>query len=142
MSDPNPEDVGGVAIIGQLLQTAATGEAPVAPANIKGGRLPERIALPNLLLTTVSVLDRLTLSQGAKRFVRERVQVTVRAASYAERKSIMRWVKSTCHGQRGDFGQLTQASVLSAGGGPDFNDETASIYMGSHDFSVSFNEPA
>lgn len=141
MSDFAPEDVGGVAIIGQLLAAYGALVALVPADTIKAGRLPENCPLPNLLVTTVSVVDRVMLS-GFSAFVRERVQVTVRASNYADRKLILGLAKRACAGQRGDFGQLTRASVISAGAGPDFNDESTSIYMGSRDFIVSYNEPA
>lgn len=130
----------GVSVIGALLNGYTPLTDIVPAARIKAGDLPQGVSLPALAVTSVSGSDTNMLSTGAKRRVRERVQVTVLAPNYRTKASVMRLVKLACADKRGDIADVFEASVLTDGAGPDFMSDDATIWMSTQDFSVSFNE--
>lgn len=131
----------GVEIVGALLNASTDLLALVPTARIKAGALPQGVALPAIAVTSVGAIDRNILSQGSARRVSERVQVTVLAANYRDKETILRLVRSACADKRGDLASTTAADVLTDGAGPDFQSDDSTIWMKTQDFSVSFNEP-
>ena len=130
----------GVRIIGALLAAHAPLTNVVPVARIKGGALPGSIVLPAIVLTTISAVDLHMVTQGSSRRVTERVQVTIAAPDYETQKAVIVLIRKACSYQRGDIAGATAVSVLTDTLGPDFMDESASIYLQSQDFKVSFNE--
>ena len=133
----------GSRILGDLLRAQSVLPAGLEAKNIKMGRLPVNAPLPNLLIRRVSWNKAPTLAKEPYRRVTERMQVTAKAADYQSKSDLLDFVVDTCIDQViASASGVTNIAILSAGGGPDFDDESASIFMGSHDFYVSFNQPA
>ncbi|ABD25102.1 hypothetical protein Saro_0655 [Novosphingobium aromaticivorans DSM 12444] len=130
----------GVATMVQLLHESAAVTGLVPAGSIGAGVLPLGTPLPYLSLSLVSSSDMNMPAPGAKRRVLDRVQVTIAAATYDELREISKAVKSAGADQVPDVDGISQVTVHSLGAGPDFMDETASIYLGSRDFRVWYNE--
>ena len=131
----------GADIVTALLR-ADTAIATVASADrIKLGRLPDGVALPAILIRTISVVDRQPLKRAG--FVKrtDRVSVTVRAASYRDQVAAIGIVRRCCSGKTGALGGGTGVSILTAGTGPDVAGPADSFEQ-AQDFRVSFDEPA
>lgn len=128
----------GASIVGELLRASAALGVVVPAAQIKGGRLPEDITLPALLVRTVSVIDRQPLKRGATNRRTDRVAVTVRAASWREQLAIIELVRTICAGRTGDVGGGKRVSILTAGTGPDL-DGPGNSFEQTQDFRVSFD---
>lgn len=128
-------------IIGARLLASAAITNLVPAAQIKAGRLPENAPLPSLLVRSVTTIERLQLKRGPRVFVRERVSVTVRAASHRERKAIGRLLATACVGFEAASGNETNISVITAGAGPEVDGPGNSFERG-HDFRVSYETPA
>jgi len=125
----------GVSIIGALL-----GADPSITATIKAGQLPDGVALPALLVRSVSMVERVTLTRGNYVRVKERVSVTVRAASYREQRSLLKLARDACAGEFGTIAGFENASVINAGTGPDVIGP-GNTFEQTQDFMTSFNEP-
>jgi hypothetical protein len=132
----------GVRIMGELIRGSAPIVEIVPLAMIKAWKLPSGATVPSVLLTRVSRAKKQFLTAQAVWLVTERVQATVRAANGEQREQILGLIERAGSDKIGTIAGFANVAVLSAGGGPDFNDDAASIFMGSHDFLVSFNEPA
>lgn len=131
----------GVEILGELL-TQYEPLIEVLPAdNMKGGVLPDGIALPALVLKSVSLTDRQPLKWGPLVRSTERVAVAVRAASYEQQKALIRLIRSCCSGRTGNIGGGLNVSIRPAGTGPDMNGP-ANSFEQTQDFRVSYDAPA
>lgn len=131
----------GVLIVGALMQDDVPLAAQVPVDRMKAGKLPDGVALPALLIRSVSLVERQTLKrQGVVRTV-ERVSVAVRAANYRQQGAIIRLVRAACSGATGDIAGFSRVSVLSAGTGPDVLGPGESFEQ-TQDFRVSFDAPA
>lgn len=130
----------GVSVVGELLNADIDLLAVVPAAKIKAGSLPENTAPPAIAVTQISGVDRNIISPSEVRRVSERVQVTVVATTYREKRTVMQLVRRACADKRGDFAGVTAAVVLTAGTGPDFISDDSSLWMQTQDFGVSFNE--
>jgi hypothetical protein len=128
----------GVMIVGELMARPATLIAVVPLVSQFGGGVPQGAPLPNLLATRVSSTDPVKKLAGKIDRLRERVQVTVRAASYEDQVAILKLVVTNLNGFTGTILGMAGVSVTYAGSGPDFRDDAASLWMGSEDFFVSF----
>lgn len=133
----------GGEILGALLRdnTALTEEVKVSA--IRGGRLADDEALPVLLVRSLSIVDRQALALEAMVRTTERISVTVRAASYRERKTIMALLRSA--GRAGmviaAMDEARNISILTAGAGPELNGPGNSFER-NQDFYVSYDAPA
>jgi hypothetical protein len=131
----------GGEILGKLLRDDVGLTQKVAAAAIKGGRLADAEALPVLLVRSLSIVDRQSLALEVR--TTERVSVTVRAASYRDRKAIMDLLRSV--GRAGiaitAMGDARNISVLTAGAGPELNGPGDSFER-NQDFTVSYDAPA
>lgn len=132
----------GVRIVGALLTDFAPLAALVPATQIKAWKLAQGAPLPSLLVTRVSRTKMQLLAAQSAWMVTERVQVTARTGSGSQREAILGLVEHACTDKIGTIADFTDVAVLFSGGGPDFMDDAASIFMGSVDFRVSFNEPA
>lgn len=135
-----PEIVTSSDIIGALLLDHAPLIALVPADRIKGGRLGN-VALPALLVTIVSGVDRQPLKRGKIVRRTDRVSVTVRTASHRQRKLLISLIRHACAGQLGSIAGALRVSVLTAGLGPEM-DGPGDSFEQAQDFKVSFDEPA
>jgi hypothetical protein len=131
----------GVEIIGGLLRAYEPLTALVATASIKAGKLPDKVALPAILLRSVSVTDRQRLARAPLRRSTERVSVAVRAEDYRDQKEVIRLVRQCCADRTGDFAGCFRVSILTAGTGPDVGGP-ANSFEQTQDFRVSFDAAA
>lgn len=131
----------GTTIIGALLLSDAALLAVVSAVSIKEDRLPDGVALPALLVREVSSVEAQMLERGASVPTTDRVSVTVRARSAAERKAIIKLVVSACAGKIGTLSGLASVAILTAGRGPAVVGP-ADSYEQTQDFRVSFDAPA
>lgn len=128
----------GVDIIGSLLRDDTDILALVPVERIKAGALPDSIALPSLLIRTVSSVDRQQLKRGDTTRVTERTSVAVRAESYRDQRAVIALVKRCCAALSGDIGRASSVSILNAGVGPDVSGP-ANSFEQTIDFRVSFD---
>lgn len=131
----------GADIIGALLRADTDLLEIVPAARIKEDRLPDEIALPALLVRTVSAVERQPLKRGSVVRITERIAVTVRAASVKERKRVIGLVLTCCRGRTGNIGGGTNVACLTAGLGPTVSGVGYS-YEQTQDFRVSHDAPA
>lgn len=112
------------------------------PDRLHVGVVPQNAPLPAVAIGQISGNPRNTLSSHeASVRRRERIQVTVLAKSYVEQRALIQTVRRACQYQRGTLAGMSQASVLPDLEGPDLRLDDPGIYMQTHDFTVSFNEP-
>lgn len=130
----------GNAIVGELLTTDAPLLAVVPADRMKAVRLPDKIALPALLVRTISVRERQPLRKGAKVRKVARVSVTVRASNYAQQIAVLELVRTRLRGRTGDVAGVTSVAILVAGTGPDLVGPGDSFEQ-AEDFRVSFDAP-
>jgi len=126
----------GVAIIRKLLYAEMS-------IPIISGVLPINTVLPAVGITQISGKLRDTLAgDEAKRLETERVQVTVVTKTYAEQKSYLRTIRTTCKAVEKLIVLSTEAimckSILEEFVGPDFYDSETGTYMQSVDFMVKY----
>lgn len=133
-------DVGfdGSDIIGALLLADADLLAVVPAARIRAGALPENVDLPALLVTCTSAVERTSLVRGAWTRTVDRISVTVRAATHAERKTVLGLVTACCAGKTGNIGGGTRVAIRSAGRGPDLRGP-GNTFDRTADFRVSYD---
>ena len=132
----------GVLIVGALMGADVPLIAEVPATQIKAWKLPQGAPVRSIVVTRISRTERVLLDGSSLRSVTERVQATVRAESGTARELILRLTRAACAGKLGTIAGFANVAVTNAGTGPDFMDDAASIFMGSIDFRVSFNEPA
>lgn len=128
----------GNAIVGALLTTDTPLNAVVPSDRIKAAKLPDNIALPALIVRTISVAERQPLRKGAKTRTVARVSVTVRASSYAQQIAVLKLVRTRLRGWTGSIAGATDVSILTAGAGPDVLGPGDSFEQ-AQDFRVSFD---
>ncbi len=68
--------------------------------------------------------------------------MTIVAANLPRAAALAKAVKHACHQKYPTVAGISDVVVLSIGRGPDFGDDPAKISQKSHDFGVSYNEPA
>lgn len=128
----------GCAIVGAVLTVDAVVTALVPAARTKAAKLPDGIALPALLVRTVSVVERQPLKKSALVRTTERVSVTVRAANYRDQVAAMKAVGNALRGRTGTIGGYANVAILTAGVGPDVLGPGDSFEQ-TRDFRVSFD---
>lgn len=131
----------GAEIIGVLLLNHLPLLAAVPLERIKADALPDGVALPALLVTDISLVERLTLRRGEQVRVTERIRVTVRAKTGDERRAVMKLVRSCCAHFTGNMQGATGIAVLADGRGPGLTGVGGSFEQ-AQDFRVTFSEPA
>jgi hypothetical protein len=130
----------GADIIGAMLRADAALLAIVAETRIKEDLLPDDIALPAIVVRSISQVDRRTLAREAKVQVTERVEVTVRAKSVRERKAVLKLVRRICAHRIGTMDEAENYAVLTDGLGPSLLGPGNSFER-AQDFRVSFTTP-
>lgn len=129
----------GLDIIGGLLRADAVVRA-LFPSDdqIKGGRLPDGVPLPALLVKETSKVERQSLKRAETTRTIDRVSVTVRAASHRDQRLAMRLVCDCCAGRTGAIGGALNVSILTAGTGPEL-DGPGDTFERTQDFRVSYD---
>lgn len=130
----------GVAIIRALLAGDPAMRELVPGARIAAGVLPHGTALPAIAITRVSGTDRNIPAPGARRHVRERVQVTMLAASYPQLQAMGAAVRAACADRMPAHPGVGAVTVHTDAAGPDMVDEEASIHMTTQDYLVTYSE--
>ncbi len=130
----------GVATLVQLASASAAVTALVPAERIMGGVLPQGCALPAIGVTSISRTDRHTLPKGGQVHCRERVQVTVLAASYESQKAVLRALVGACDGQFPAVAGIANVTVHTDSAGPDFMSADSSIHAGSQDFVITYSQ--
>lgn len=130
--------ISGLDIIGALLREDEGVISLIPAERIKGGRLPDGVGLPALLVKETSTVERQALKRGATTRTVDRVSVTVRAASYREQRLAMKLVRKCCAGRTGDLAGALRVSILTAGTGPEL-DGPANSFERTQDFRVSYD---
>lgn len=130
----------GADIVGALLRAHQPLTDVVPADSIKGGRLPISVPLPALLVKTISGNERQRLKRGKSVRRTDRIQVTVRAASWDEQLTIIDLVVDACADRIGSMDGAANYAVLTAGRGPDLEGPGDS-YEQAQDFRASFDKP-
>ena len=131
----------GVKAIVSLLTGNGALTAVVPAVRIMAGVLPQGTALPHCSIMRVSATDLNIPTPATKRQVRELVQVTVLASTYPEQQQVLALVKKAAADQLyPTVSGMSGVTVHTAGTGPDFMDDAASIYIGTQDFTVIYSE--
>lgn len=127
----------GVSIARYVLANAAAVTAQVPAARIYAGNIAQNAALPAIGIMHISGTERDTVALSeSSRYRTDRVQVTVHAATYAAKVSILDLVRTALSPKTGAVNGIDVDSILQAGEGPDFDDEAARIFERSRDFMV------
>jgi hypothetical protein len=131
----------GVAAMVAVLTANAALTAVVPEDRITAGVDLQGTALPKISVSRISATDLNIPSPGATRLVRELVQVTVLAADYVSQHRVLALVKAAAADRIGPaVSGITGVTIHTASAGPDFVDERTSIYIGTQDFAVIYNE--
>lgn len=130
----------GVSIIRALLVGDAANVALVPKVRIAAGVLPKGTKLPAQSIETVTMNDRNIPAPGGWRHVSELVRVTGLASTYPQLDAVMKAQKKACADRLPTIAGLRNITVHTAGAGPDFMDEEASIYMRSQTYRVTYSE--
>lgn len=128
-----------VTAINHLLSQDAALIAVVPAARIKSGPLPQDTTLPAISVSHVSTTRRQNVPGTGTAFCSAVVQVTVIAGTYPTLRSTLDLVVAALPRSRGTANGVDVDAVIPLSAGPDFTDE-AGLFMGSHDFSVTYNE--
>lgn len=128
----------GVDIIGALLLADTNVVAAVPIDRIKAARLPDGVALPALVVTFTSGVERQTLKREAVTRTTDRISVTVRAANERDRATVIGLVVKACAGLTGSIGGGNGVSILTAGRGP-YLSGPGDTYEQTQDFRVSYD---
>lgn len=131
----------GVVAVLQLLRSNADLLAIVPAARIAAGDLPVGTALPAISVKQVSSVDTNIPSPEAKRFVTDRVQITVMAEDYPQKTIVIAAAKRAAADQfYVDVPDISDVTVVTAGAGPDLFSEQTGIHFGMQDFMVRYNQ--
>lgn len=130
----------GVAVIQYLLAHAAAVTTVVPADRIVGGDVPLGMAYPAIGVKSVGAVGRNTTAMtSARRLMTERVQVTVVAKTYKQKKTIHALIAAACPNTRGTVNGVDCDSVIPDSEGPDLDDSETGIYQQSQDFFVKYN---
>jgi hypothetical protein len=108
---------------------------------LKEDRLPDGVALPIILLRTISSVDRQPLKQGGLRRSTDRIAVLVRARSVKERKALIKLIRSVAPGEDQAIADCFAVSTRLAGLGPSLLGPGDS-YEQTQDLRVTYDAPA
>lgn len=132
----------GVAIMRALLAANANVTALVPAARIFAGIAPQGTALPTLSVAEVGHRELDTLARkGPCVTLRERVQVTIVAATYPTQKALLKATRLGPGIHRGTVAGFTVLAVQPDTVGPDLNNlDDDGLYEQSRDFMVTYVE--
>lgn len=127
----------GVYAVRHLLANNAALIARVPVARIFYGVADVGENLPAIILTQVSGVEHLAIAMSSPGPMRERVQVTVFAASYLAKKEILALVRVALPVSRSTVDGIKVDSILPDGEGPDIDDPSLTLFTQSQDFLVT-----
>lgn len=131
----------GVAAMVAVLRGFGPLTAVVMDEDIAAGVAAQGARLPHLSVSRVAANDLNLPTPGPRRQVRELVQVTAMAADYPTLHRVLALVKRAAADRLYPaIDGISGVTIHTAGAGPDFTDDQASIYLGSQDFAVIYNE--
>lgn len=136
----DPTTITGVSILGTVFLATPDIVTIVPEPQMKGGRLPQNVQLPALLLRTVTSIERQRLKRGTVKRMIDRVAVTVRATSYRQQQQLIAMVQAKGGGLTGDIGGAERVAIRTAGTGPDL-DGPGDSFEQSTDFRISYEIP-
>jgi cellulose synthase/poly-beta-1,6-N-acetylglucosamine synthase-like glycosyltransferase len=110
-------------------------------SRIIAGPAPVGTILPFIMLESISKVDRNIPAPGDRRFVTERVQVTVVAENYPKQKQVLRAVRKAAADRINPaITGISAVTIHTDSAGPDFHDDDYAGWRGSQDFRVRFLE--
>lgn len=128
-----------VAAIYYLLANNDALTAIVAEDSITAGVIPLGTSLPCIGIQEISVIEHNTVSLVQnKKFATARIQVTVLAATYPQKNTILELARKALPNSRGTINGVDVDSILPDIDGPDFQNVAATIFMQGKDFLVRF----
>ncbi|MFT0532268.1 DUF3168 domain-containing protein [Castellaniella hirudinis] len=128
-----------VPVIRSLLAGNAILTTAVPAARVFIGAVPLEVALPAIGITTVSGIPQNTLGMHEpQRLVRERIQVTVYAATYPSLDAVMDLVHRALPNTRGLIADLNVQSIVPSTVGPDLEIPKPQIFIRSRDYHVTY----
>lgn len=126
-------------IIRALLASNATLAALVPAERIRTGTIPQGIALPAILISTVSSNERHRVADNCEPIlITARTEVTVLAKNYMDQRKVIDLVGKAIRGGRRMVGGVLVANIRTDIVGPDMHDKPLDIYMQSRDFQVVY----
>jgi hypothetical protein len=128
----------GVEITLEVIMAPGPLATRVPADHIWAGSVPEGTPLPHILALGIGSNDWGTVAPGERVRTTDRVQIAVRAATYAEKLELLDLVQACCRDRRGDWAGTTASTMHLDGIGPDFEIEPG-IYEQSQDVLVAFN---
>jgi hypothetical protein len=137
----DPTTITGVSILGSVFLATPDLMTIVPEPQMKGGRLPQGISLPAILLRTVTSIEVQRLKRGTVKRMIDRTAVTVRTASYREQQQLIAMVRSIGGNRTGDIGGAWRVAIRTAGAGPDL-DGPGDSFEQTTDFRISYEIPA
>ena len=129
----------GVSSVRYLLANSAGLTGQVAATKIMAGVLPQGTAAPAVSIMSVSAIRPQNIAD-ASGMVRERVQVTVLAATYPALKTVQGLVRAALPRSRGVVNGCAVDSIIPDVQGPDFTDPDNGLYIGTQDYMVTYTE--
>lgn len=128
--------------VSYLLQHNANLIAAVPAAKIFTGIIPVNTALPAIVVRHVDDVEEKTINAAGAKRLTARVQVTVKALTYATQKSILELIRIALAGTYSTVNTVAVYGISSEGSGPDLFDEAAGIFEQSRDFLISWSTTA
>lgn len=128
----------GVAIVNALLSADSGVTALVPAARIFSGAVALPTQLPVVSVHMVDNVEAPDVQMSGSRFITERVQVTIYAASYSPKMPFLRAARDACVGQRGSVAGHNLDGITPEVTGPDLDDPVAGIFEQSIDLLVKW----
>ncbi|MEQ8409126.1 MAG: hypothetical protein RKH07_12705 [Gammaproteobacteria bacterium] len=129
----------GVSIVRYLLANHSALTDVVPALRIRGGDLPQGLAMPAIAVNKIGGQQENNLAMDSPSYlVTQRIQVTVLAKNYDQVQSILPLVLSACPLSRGTINGHTCEGVIPDTEGPDLYDRELDLHSQTQDFMVSF----
>lgn len=128
----------GVAIARYKLANSANLTAVVPAARIQAGVLPQGTAIPNISVTEVTGVERVSLA-GTGGLTTDRVQITVDATTYPQVRQILALCRAALPYTRGTVNGIACDSILPDVKGPDGFDDLLKTHFKSQDYIVKWS---
>jgi hypothetical protein len=130
-----------VAALRAVLVADAELIALVPASRIIAGVLPKKIALPAISITSISRIDDQPLAREDVRAIWERGQLMIAAKTYPEQKAVEKAARRALDYQLDpSVPGISDVTIIAEGAGPDIFSDDTSIYLGTQDYGVSYNE--
>ena len=129
----------GIRVIRSLLLNSGDVLALVPGTRIQADALPEGGSLSAILLEEVTSVPYNTLSGGASKHFRDKIQVTPHAKEYVALQALVKAIFSACADQHPTIPGLSLVSVFLDSHGPDGISPVNMARVKPMDFIVSYN---